>query len=128
MHRPRRSYLGKALPRDHGPGRSSPFANREAPTHHPPERPKPVDRPPPGWTKNDRYADPRFRALSADWREPIDWRLAPQSPAIDAGVPLPADWPDPLRARDAGAPDIGAVPLGAEAWRVGMNGRVVLVP
>ena len=38
---------------------------------------------------------------------------------INAGVPLPVDWPDPLRAADKGKPDIGALPLGADAFKVG---------
>ena len=48
-----------------------------------------------------------------------DLRLEKGSPAADAGVPLPAEWPDLLRDRDAGRPDIGAIPLGAVAWAVG---------
>ena len=33
-------------------------------------------------------------------------------------------WPDPLRKADKGKPDIGAVPFGAKAWGVGVNGRI----
>jgi len=94
----------------------------------PPEPPKPVVRPPPDWAGTDRYDDPRFRGLNPDWRHPIDWRLQPDSPAINAGVVLPADWPDPFRTRDTDKPDIGAVPLGTDTWRVGVRGRVTLVP
>lgn len=84
----------------------------------------------PGWTAHDRYADPQFVRLSPDWREPADLRLREDSPAQDAGVPLPRDWPDPLRAHDEGAPDIGAAPIfrpaqrNAELWRVGVRGRL----
>jgi hypothetical protein len=35
------------------------------------------------------------------------------SPAVDAGVLIPADWPDPCRDQDP-RPDIGALPAGAE--------------
>ena len=41
--------------------------------------------------------------------------------AIDAGVDLPGDWPDPLRTKDAGKPDLGALPLGAEPFPVDPN-------
>jgi hypothetical protein len=50
-----------------------------------------------------------------------DFRLQTDSPAVNAGVPVPPDWPDPLRAADAEAPDIGALPLGAEPFRVGLR-------
>jgi hypothetical protein len=78
----------------------------------------------PGWTAHDRFADPQFVGYRADWREPVDVRPAKASPAIDAGVALPKAWPDPLRDADPGAPDIGALPAGASAWRVGVYGRL----
>jgi hypothetical protein len=37
---------------------------------------------------------------------------------------LPKEWPDPLRSNDKGKPDLGVVPLGAEAARVGVRGRL----
>jgi hypothetical protein len=43
---------------------------------------------------------------------------------VNAGLPLPEAWPDPLREADRGQPDIGALPLGAEAWRIGIDGRL----
>jgi hypothetical protein len=49
--------------------------------------------------------------------------LRQESPAVNAGVPLPAAWPDPLRAMDTGAPDAGAVPLGAAPPEVGRAAR-----
>jgi hypothetical protein len=79
---------------------------------------------PPGWTANDLFADPRFAALAEDWRAPMDLRLRPDSPARQAGVPLPASWPDPLRPSGDVRPDIGALPLGAEPWSVGIHGRI----
>lgn len=82
---------------------------------------------PPGWTSHDIYADPRFAALAADWAVLPDVRPAPGSPALDAGVDIPAEWPDVLREPDAGRPDIGALPVGAGSWRVGMRGRIELV-
>lgn len=72
-----------------------------------------------GWAIHDIIADPRFLRLERDWREAADWRLQQGSPAVDAGAELPADWPDPLRERDAGRPDLGALPLGAEMFAVG---------
>jgi len=67
-----------------------------------------------GWAAHDVVADPRFVDLAAG-----DLRLAPGSPAIDAGVPLPAGWPDSLRAADRGKPDLGALPAGAPMLRTG---------
>jgi hypothetical protein len=71
---------------------------------------------PPGWTTHDRIAEPKFVRYDADPSKPSDFQLQAGSPGIDAGVPIPAAWPDPLRGMDKGKPDIGALPLGA-----GMN-------
>lgn len=81
---------------------------------------------PPGWTAHDLYADPRFVVFSSDWRERVDLRLGPGSPAIDAGVPLPPEWPDPLRSADTGDPDIGALPSAAAPSPVGVRGRLTI--
>ena len=83
---------------------------------------------PPGWAANDLFADPKFQSFAEDWKKPADLRLAPGSPAIDAGVPVPAEWPDPLRALDPGKPDLGALPAGSDPVRVGVDGRFSLVP
>lgn len=64
-------------------------------------------------------ADPQFIKEDLDAKAVNDDRLQPGSPAVDAGVSVPADWPDPLRARDKGRPDLGALPLGAEPFVVG---------
>jgi hypothetical protein len=64
-------------------------------------------------------ADPKFGKASAEAAAPNDYRLQPGSAAIDAGVELPAAFPDPVRAQDKGDPDIGALPFGAEAMQVG---------
>lgn len=77
----------------------------------------------PGWTTQDRVADPRFVRLSSGGPTGDDLRLQPDSPAVDAGVALPTEWPDPLRESDSGPPDLGAIPLNAEPWRVGIDGR-----
>jgi hypothetical protein len=69
-----------------------------------------------GFGAHDVYADPQLRSLGSG---PLDIRLQPKSPAIDAGVPLPASWPDSLRNRDTGKPDIGALPGGATMATVG---------
>jgi hypothetical protein len=80
----------------------------------------------PGWGASDQFADPRFVSpitlapgKNAWTAKPPDVRLQKSSPAVDAGVELPADWPDPLRKQDAGKPDIGALPTGAELAIVG---------
>lgn len=80
----------------------------------------------PGWTTHDRLADPRFLRLPADESLGADLRLQAGSPAIDAGQKLPPDWPDPLREADKDGPDIGVLPLGAEPWGVGVDGRISL--
>lgn len=79
----------------------------------------------PGWSTQDRVADPKFVKLSADGLS-CDLRLQAKSLALNNGQPVPSDWPDPLRAADQGGPDIGALPHGAEAWGVGVDGRVSL--
>jgi hypothetical protein len=66
---------------------------------------------PPGCEANSRCADPKLRQPPDDLSKTADFALAEGSPAIDAGVPIPADWPDPERGEDAGKPDIGAYPL-----------------
>jgi hypothetical protein len=72
---------------------------------------------PEGWTTQDRVLDPKFTSLS-------DLTLQKDSPAIDSGIELPADWPDELR--KSGKPDIGAIPHGVKAWGVGVDGRIPL--
>jgi len=79
---------------------------------------------PAGFAPTDRYSDPKLTAYSPDWTTPANLILLKDSPAIDTGVAIPADWPDPLRAADAGKPDVGVLPLGAEPWRVGLRGRL----
>ena len=73
---------------------------------------------PAGLGTNDVFADPRLAHLG-DSDPALDVRPLAGGGAIDAGVKLPADWPDSLRAADKGAPDIGALPLGAPMLRVG---------
>jgi hypothetical protein len=80
----------------------------------------------PGWTTHDVVADPKFVRLSSDRAESADLRLQSGSPAMNAGVPIPADWPDPLRDADKGRPDSGAVPHGSQPWGVGVDGRMPL--
>jgi len=80
----------------------------------------------PGWTTQDRVADPKFVRLSPGESQADDLRLQPDSPAINTGQPVSPEWPDPLRAADKDAPDIGALPLGAPAWSVGVDGRIPL--
>ena len=42
--------------------------------------------------------------------------------AVDAGEPIPSEWPDPVRELDKGKPDAGAIPAGVKPWPVGRNG------
>jgi hypothetical protein len=83
---------------------------------------------PPGWTAHDVFGDPQFVRFPTQNGASPDLSLQRKSPAVDAGVLIPADWPDPLRATDKGKPDIGAIPLGTEPWRIGVNGRLSLFP
>jgi len=78
----------------------------------------------PGFTANSRFGNPKFFALNADWRKPSDLRLRPNSPAVDAGIAVPKDWPDPVRRQDKGRPDVGALPLGVKPWGIGVDGRL----
>ena len=72
-----------------------------------------------GLVAHDLFADPRFQVAGRTKLRSSDLRLQKGSPAIDAGVEVPADWPDPLRKQDTGRPDIGALPLGAEPFQAG---------
>lgn len=73
---------------------------------------------PNGVSDRSLVADPRFANsdLNADT---FDFRLSRESPAVNSGVPLPGDWPDPLRGVDKDEPDRGAIPLGAGPLEVG---------
>lgn len=73
----------------------------------------------PGWEANSRVGDANFAAFSADPWAVNDYRLEKDSDAAGAGLPLPADWEDPLRPTDGRLPDVGALPLGSEPMRVG---------
>lgn len=77
---------------------------------------------PDGWDAHSLVADPKFVKFDANGE--CDLRLQPDSPAIGAGIVLPSAWPDPLRPTDASRPDIGALPHGSEALRVGIDGRI----
>jgi hypothetical protein len=78
----------------------------------------------PGWGANDLFADPRFAALGES-AAASDFRLLRGSAAIDAGVPISKEWPDPLRASDEGKPDLGALPLNSPGFVVGPNLRQI---
>jgi hypothetical protein len=73
---------------------------------------------PPGSSAHSKVADLRFVKFAADVPA-SDYRLTPESPAVNAGVMLPEEWPDPLRQADKEKPDMGALPLGAGPMRVG---------
>jgi hypothetical protein len=50
--------------------------------------------------------------LADDPGKASDLRLFLASPPIDAGIVIPAKWPDPLAKADRGKSGIGAVPFG----------------
>lgn len=74
----------------------------------------------PGLTTQDRVVDPKFVSV------PNDLRLQSDSPAVNSGQRLPTEWPDPFPAADGKTPDVGALPLGAQPWGVGIDGRIPL--
>ena len=74
-----------------------------------------------GWGSHDLFADPKF-AKFAPWGADGDYRLAKDSPAINAGTEIPKEWPDPLREKD-GKPDLGALPFGTEPFKVGPKAK-----
>jgi len=78
----------------------------------------------PGLGAGDRFGDPQFVSLDAEGRQSLDPRLKPGSAAMGGGVVLPAEWPDPLRSANGRPPDIGALPVQGEAWKVGVRGRI----
>jgi hypothetical protein len=80
----------------------------------------------PGWTTQDRLADPHFVRLPVDESDAADLRLQASSPAVNAGQRISPEWTDPLREADRDGPDIGVLPLGADPWGVGMDGRIPL--
>ncbi len=63
---------------------------------------------PPGFDSHSLVADPKLKL------DKKSFVLGDGSPAIDAGVPLAEEWPDPLRKQDPGRPDIGALPMGMQ--------------
>lgn len=78
----------------------------------------------PGLGAGDRFGDPQFVSLGADGGKAADLRLAAGSAAVGGGVAIPAEWPDPLRAAKGIPTDMGALPRNAEAWGVGVRGRI----
>jgi hypothetical protein len=71
------------------------------------------------WLQHDQFADPQFASFTTESQAVFDLRLRKDSPAINAGVPIPDDWFDPLRDLDTGQPDIGAFTLNAQPLIVG---------
>lgn len=78
---------------------------------------------PDGWDAHSLVGDPKFVSFTNDKRQPVDLRVQADSPAVKAGIRLPAEWPDPLRPTGEERPDIGALPLGSGPLRVGVDGR-----
>lgn len=79
---------------------------------------------PDGWEAHSLVADPKLEAFSLDVNTLNNYGLRKDSPAIGKGVLLPKEWEDPLRPKNGSAPDIGALPVGAEPLRVGINRRI----
>ena len=89
-----------------------------------------------GWELGSRFAKPQLANLDDEFfehgrylGEPYpnnDFRPAPGSPAIGAGVVLPPDLPDPDRPAGNDAPDIGALRVTGSPLRVGVDEAVVL--
>lgn len=73
----------------------------------------------PGFTANSIVSDPRFKNVTPDWPAEVDLRLLTDSPAINAGVSIPADWPDSRQKTDQRRPDIGALPAGTGPFEFG---------
>jgi hypothetical protein len=82
----------------------------------------------PGWTVHDVFADPMFLVFNADWKQANDYRLKEGSPGVSTGIEMPSEWPDPLRDKDKGKPDIGVIPYGCEPWGVGVRSRIPVSP
>ncbi|MCE9532035.1 MAG: DUF1565 domain-containing protein [Planctomycetes bacterium] len=74
---------------------------------------------PPGSSSQSLLVDPKFLKAETDSAAANDYRLGPDSPALNAGVPPPKDWPDPLRPANDGKPDIGALPSKSAPFLVG---------
>lgn len=73
---------------------------------------------PNGVSERSLVADPRFAASDLN-SDTLDFRLSRESPAVNSGVSLAAEWPDPLRELDKDLPDRGAIPLGVSPLEVG---------
>ncbi len=71
---------------------------------------------PAGFSTHSRVGSPGVAILEEGT---LPWRLAKGSLSVDAGVELPKSWPDPLRETDAGASDIGPLPLETDMFSVG---------
>ncbi len=76
------------------------------------------DKSPNGLSERSLVADPRFAMPDLD-AATFDFRLSRESPAVNSGVSLPSEWPDPLRELDKDGPDRGAIPLGGGPLEVG---------
>jgi len=71
-----------------------------------------------GSSSHSLVKDPKFVKAEAVPTVANDYRLAEGSTAIGTGVPIPVEWPDPLRKADT-KPDIGALPAGTSMFQAG---------
>lgn len=74
-----------------------------------------------GSTTNSQVGRSSFVRAVADPSHENDYRLQEKSAAVNAGIDLPMELPDPVRERDQGKPDIGALPLGSEPLVAGRS-------
>ena len=79
-----------------------------------------------GFPEGDLFEDPDLPALKGETTGTS--LLGSKSPALEAGMTLPESWPDPLRKRDAGRPDLGPVPAGCPVEGIGVDGRLPFIP
>jgi len=68
----------------------------------------------PGSSTNSLIADPMFKSFDLAPNDTNDYRLQSQSPAVGAGVVLPAEWEDSCRPAGDKRPDIGVYQTGVD--------------
>jgi hypothetical protein len=76
---------------------------------------------PPGWASKAVVADPSFIKFDRDPSLECDFRIQNDSPAVGAGIILPAELEDPLRPKENMSPDIGAIPHGEGMFSTGRS-------
>ncbi len=77
-----------------------------------------------GWGAHSLASDPRFVKFDPAEDAANEYGLRKDSPARGRGVILPSAWEDPLRPADGSRPDIGALPVGSQPPKFGIEGRI----